>query len=249
MTDEREQERLRAALHEAAEPGSRGIDVAAVTAASRRRRRPRVALAGGALAVALIASGAGLAGGLLPQAGMMTASESADRADAPIETFSTGDDDTLSSAESDEESAPTSGTEDRQPQAVDGADVCAPPEAALAEERGVLISTPAELGRDGSTAVAIGGAGAALRGEVLVESIALLDGGRVVAVLLGADGATPVDVEAGATASIDVQGALIGCDDGPPASGDYEAIATVQLIGETGGLRTLRSAAAPVTLD
>lgn len=248
MTDEREQERLRAALHEAAEAGSRGIDVAAVTAASRRRRRPRVALAGGALAVALIASGAGLAGGLLPQAGVISASDSADRADEPIETFST-DDDTLSSAESDEESAPPPGAEDGQPQAVDGADVCAPPEAALADERGVLISTPAELGREGSTAVAIGGADAALRGEVLVESIALLDGGRVVAVLLGADGATPVDVEAGATASIAVQGALIGCDDGPPASGDYEAVAIVQLIGETGGLRTLRSAAAPITLD
>jgi hypothetical protein len=241
MTDEREQERLRAALREAAEPGSRGIDVAAVTAASRRRRRPRVALAGGALAVALVASGAGLAGGLLPQDGTTSAS---DTADEPVQLFESEGSGTATDG-----SAPSSGAEDGQPRPVDGADVCAPTEAALAADRGILISTPAELGRDGSTAVAIGGGDAALRGEVLVESIALLDGGRVVAVLLGADGATPLDVEPGGTAMIDVQGALIGCGDGPPASGAYEAVATVQLIGETGGVRTLRSAAAPIALD
>lgn len=239
MTDEREQERLRAALHEAAEPGSRGIDVDAVLSGSRRRRRPRVALAGGALAVALIASGAGLAGGLLPQAAVMTASDTSDPADAPAATAESFSAD--GGAGSGDELA------EGQPQVRSGADVCAAPDAALAADRGITVGTPPELERDGATTVTVGG-DAALQGELVVESIALLDAGRVAAVLLGADGAGAVDVPAGGTTEVAVQGALIGCGDGPPPPGDYEAVATIRLIAENGATSTLRSAPQSIAL-
>lgn len=233
MTDEPRRERLRAALDDAAEPGGRGVDVEAVLRGARRRRKPRVAIAGGALAVALIASGAGLAGGLLPGVGRTGASDTAVLSEAPADdggTFST-----------DSESAPA------QPQVTEG-EACALPDAEAAEARGVEIAAPAELDRSGVATVSIGSSDGPLRGEVLVTSIALLDGDRVVAVLLGADGARSIDLDAGATTGIDVEGALIGCGDGPPAPGDYEAVTTVQLFAESGAPSTLRSSPAPIEL-
>ncbi len=233
MTDEPQQDRLRAALHEAAEPGRRGVDLDAVVRDSRRRRRPRAAIAGGALAVALIATGAGLAGGLLPGGGGPSASDTAVLSEGSATDGGTFSDDA--------ESAPS------QPQVREG-DACALPGAASAEARGVEIAAPAELDRSGVATVSIGTRDGALRGEVLVASIALLDGDRVVAVLLGADGARGIDLDAGATTGIDVEGALIGCVDGPPAPGAYEAVTTVQLFAESGAPTTLRSAPAPIEL-
>lgn len=247
MTDGREQERLRAALREAAEHGGRGIDVGSVLEASRRRRRPRVAIAGGALAVLLIASGVGLAGGLLPQVAMTGASDSAEDASAP--SSDDGADDGAASegtgqAESSDEPTASSG-QDAVPES---AGVCATPAGVLAAERGVAITTPAVLDRDGTTAIMVGGLGAPLAGEVLVESIALLDDERVVAVLLGADGAAEVDVAAGATTLLEVQGALIACGDSLPEPGGYDAVATVLVIDESGSAGTLQSAPSPITL-
>lgn len=233
MTDEPQRERLRAALHEAAEPGGRGVDLEAVLRGSRRRRTPRVAIAGGALAVALIASGAGLAGGLLPSVGGTGAGGTAEQADAPASQdgiFST-----------DSESAPA------QPQLRDG-DACALPDAAVAETRGVEIAAPDELDRGSVAIVSIGSNDGALRGEVVVTSIALLDGDRVVAVLLGTDSARSIDLDAGGATAVDVEGALIGCGDGPPAPGAYDVVTTVQLFAESGAPSTLRSSPAPIEL-
>ncbi|GMA26884.1 hypothetical protein [Arenivirga flava] len=233
MTEDPQRDRLRAALHEASEPGRRGVDVEAVLRGSRRRRKPRLAIAGGALAVALIASGAGLVGVLLPGNGGPGASDTAVLSEEPATdggTFST-----------DAESAPS------QPQVREG-DACALPDAAAAETRGVEIAAPADLDRGGGASVSIGSLDGTLRGEVLVTSIALLDGDRVVAALLGTDAARSVDLDAGGTTEIDVQGALIGCGDGPPAPGDYDAVVTVQLFAESGEPSTVRSSPAPIEL-